>query len=1054
MTKVLNHDAGPGAKLVRRAKRPRIHRNRSALAISLVMAINLASMPMKAYLSESFPWNVDPQISAVPSNFTEFNVTALATLQEKYTASSLPAGSAFYLDTRHNVQVLRQVLRPHPPTPPQECLHEFLRGMPGTIYYGSAMRSLLCAFAAANRSIVDVDWAGRGTCTHTQMLGIKLGRQCIWLSVGDGLKRVNASGTYTLTYVLHIYSYPMWLWLKLGLRGALTTYVVHLMWRDYYRHYADLEHVLLVHGHRRDILRQNSWAYEVVMGDPTAIVLADKYVSTIFLLDIWISADTLGVAIVRSSQNEDIPLLLLSFLYLSRVVWIAYAAICFTAAVLKRRHKEHVFAQVDPTVLALVVALYGPLLTWLGSNVAFNLAVYQYLLECIVSNRDEAIEVFIVAVFYMLLMGSMPLMYGFGITYYRPIKVVPKRPTAYASFRYNNLKNRALFAVLRTGKYDHDGDLVALGGTLRAADCFLLCFYNDKLHEKIRLSPLQSLDCNCSNDALAIRDAPEPSRYVVNQIVRPLSQSFASPQLAKLRKPSQVNPGPAGLLVRQSFDVHWNKVSVVVSFIMYFNIIAMPMKAYLSEQLPWQGDATSDPVYANYSDYVATYMPEMQRRFNRSTLPRGTSYYVDSKYRTDVVRVALDMRYTTPTTNCIRFLLGLPGLIFYGGNMQQVVCEFAAANHRANNSQWASVGTCQYGKFLGTRVGQQCLWFSMGNDLLGTNDAGVYTLTFTFELPRYYTWLWIKFGYRCVVSFYVAWQMWASYYHHCAQLHATVASLGHSFPRPDSSWSYDIVIGDPTAIILLNPIVSVALTFDVWMSMEYTGIAMVRATQIVDWPTLFIAFLYFSRTVWFAYLALALTSRVLKLLHKEHLFTEVDATVVAISVAVYVIPVDYLQANSIIVEAYYWLFRIPSSRMHQDEQVDVLFGPANVYSAQTFNSFKARVVLHFVRCFIPIRPDTQAHGGTIYAAFETNAQYRKFPTISLRSTDCFVLCRRFGVAKHVVRLSLMSSLDPNYRTLKLEDRSKSMTHIFYRIELSADGILIVQQGISNTNWCN
>ncbi|KDO29692.1 hypothetical protein SPRG_05643 [Saprolegnia parasitica CBS 223.65] len=353
------------------------------------------------------------------------------------------------------------------------------------------------------------------------------------------------------------------------------------------------------------------------------------------------------------------------------------------------------------------------------------------------------------------------------------------------------------------------------------------------------------------------------------------------------------------------------------------------MKAYLTEQLPWQGDNTPYPVYDSYAAFSASYLAENQARFNRSTLLHQRSYFVDDASRTDVIRVALDMRRRTHN-NCIEFLLGLPGLIFYGGHMRDLLCNFAASPRGHNvtdDLRWHRRGVCQHGTFVGATVGQQCIWLTTGDDLTADDTLGVFTLTFIFQLPRFYVWLWVKFGYRCLISLYVVVQMWREYYRHCASLHTVVQRLGHTVPTPASTtWQYDLVMGDPTALILLDPIVSLAFTLDVWLSMEYMGIAMVRATQIVDLYTLFLAFTYFSRTVWFAYLALSVTSKVLKRYEKEHHFAGVDPTVVAISVAVYVIPVDYLQANTRIVDAYYWLFRIPSPRDTQDEQVDVLFG--------------------------------------------------------------------------------------------------------------------------------
>ncbi|EQC38892.1 hypothetical protein SDRG_03850 [Saprolegnia diclina VS20] len=554
---------GPTSELVRAAKKPpRFKRHRTALAISLIMLTNLASLPLKAYLSEPWPWDIDPNIPTLPSNFTAFNTSALARYQRLYNRISLPLGATFGVNTTHSVHVLRMTVQTAntPAMSADDCHRHFLVGLPGSIYFGESMRSLLCEFAATDHN--DTSWNHRGICGHTRMLTINLGEACIWLVAGDDMLGRDTTGTYTLYYVLRIYSYPEWLWLKLLYRLCLTCYVLLLLWRRYYGPYVQLERVLAVHGHRTDLKNAGAWRYVVVLGDPTALVLMNSNVAVAFLLDIWISSDTLGVAILQSSQNQDIPLLLISFLYLSRVVWIAYAAICLVSRWLKRCGNEHRFSQVDPTLLAVVVSIYGPLLTWLGSNVSFFLSTYSYLLECLLTDQDKAIEVFPVAVFYMVLMGSMPLLYGFGAPYLRPRKVAPLSRSFYTSWRNNNFKNRLLLAALGVHRWrkDDDDDLVSLGGTLysilelnpkyqaspaicsRAADVFLLCYENDVLQAKIRLSLMCSLDGAASRHHAAIPDAASPSRYIVNELKRPLAQTFASVTLGKPLRTSIASP--------------------------------------------------------------------------------------------------------------------------------------------------------------------------------------------------------------------------------------------------------------------------------------------------------------------------------------------------------------------------------------------------------------------------------------------------------------------------------------------------------------------------------
>ncbi|EQC38898.1 hypothetical protein SDRG_03856, partial [Saprolegnia diclina VS20] len=500
-------------------------------------------------------------------------------------------------------------------------------------------------------------------------------------------------------------------------------------------------------------------------------------------------------------------------------------------------------------------------------------------------------------------------------------------------------------------------------------------------------------------------------------------------------------PSSSELSAKLDFPVRWNKISVLISAAMLINIASMPLKAYLSEQVPWRASEAPEPVFANYSAFNAWYLASNQARFNRQTLAHASSYYVDDSTRTDVIRVALDMRTSQPESSCISFLLGLPGLIFYSGGFWNVLCSFEAIDHRnatlGDALRWDKVGACQYGKFASVLVGRQCVWLTTGNDLTGFDAPGVYTLTFTFQLGRFYNWLWCKFAYRVGLTCYVLRVMWRAYYRHCLHLARTLTTHGLQRRTPPCT-SFEIVVGDPTALVLLNPIVSTAFTLDIWFSMEYMGIAMVRATQFVDLYTLFLAFLYFSRTVWFAYLALAFTSRCLKRYHKEHWFVEVDPTIVAVCVAVYSIPVDYLQANTVVVYLYYYLFRLPSSTDMQDHQVDVLFGCVLLtlliaavpivygfararcsrkattsvpYASLDYNSVKNRLLFKLVRSITVRRGLVDESGGSLYAAFAHDARYKMHPTTSLRSVDCFVLTKARGRTTHLERLSLLSSLD-------------------------------------------
>ncbi|OQS04378.1 hypothetical protein THRCLA_20901 [Thraustotheca clavata] len=72
---------------------------------------------------------------------------------------------------------------------------------------------------------------------------------------------------------------------------------------------------------------------------------------------------------------------------------------------------------------------------------------------------------------------------------------------------------------------------------------------------------------------------------------------------------------------------------------------------------------------------------------------------------------------------------------------------------------------------------------------------------------------------------------------------------------------YEIVVGDPTSIIQLNPMVSALFIIDFWMSVDFVSRVLLHIEQL--------AYLYLSRTVWMAYGSLSVVSNLLKKMRRE-----------------------------------------------------------------------------------------------------------------------------------------------------------------------------------------
>ncbi|EQC40848.1 hypothetical protein SDRG_01915 [Saprolegnia diclina VS20] len=548
----------------------------------------------------------------------------------------------------------------------------------------------------------------------------------------------------------------------------------------------------------------------------------------------------------------------------------------------------------------------------------------------------------------------------------------------------------------------------------------------------------------------------------------------------------------------RAFSVKWNKVSLVTSLLMLLNIAAMPMKAYFSEEFPWQSDDGPVPVFGNLAADDPAYLALMQTLFNRVTLAGRPSFVYNATLRCDIFRGRLDLRHKRPVPldDCVSFYYGTPGLMFYAPSLLDALCPLAATDHRnatwPDEMTWQSHGGCEVVMLLGVHLSQGCLWLDVGDDLNnGTSPPtpGVFTLTYAFQRPKYFKWLWFKFVYRLGLIAYVVWVTYARYYAHCVALRAILVANGHRVPRPSPDWSYELLIGDPTALVLSDPIVCTLFFVDIWLSTGVAGVALSRAMQVEDFYYTFLSLLYLSRMVWLAYLALCLLSKVLKRYHKENYFRELDKTLVAIGIFLSFIPFTYVQANTPMVHVYLWLSWLLPTKDPRT-QIDVTLGGglftlliANFpvifglvsqrfprrhhrvatqrtrFASQTFNGFKARVILYLARYCAPKQRNVVESGGSIYAALAADACYKQCPTMGLRSVDCFLLCKRQGIPRHMIRLSLASSLDRNLLNPALaitEDTAKAGTTVFGHINSVALGpqsrTFTLQRGSVQSAW--
>ncbi|EQC36340.1 hypothetical protein SDRG_06445 [Saprolegnia diclina VS20] len=235
-------------------------------------------------------------------------------------------------------------------------------------------------------------------------------------------------------------------------------------------------------------------------------------------------------------------------------VWFAFWALCLASYGLKRWHKEHLFATIDPTMLSITVMVYGPLLTWTSAHLPPFTRFYQWTLTFGIPRDaiDEAIEATLACIVYVGTIASLPLLYGFA----SPVlhRAAPLRfgavhaPRDYASFRYNHVKNRILLSFLQRRQPQDK----AIGGTVhavmdkhprlrrspnissRATDCFVTCYCDGQPQEQLRVSLLCDLDLRDNDVDAVIVHGAVLSEFVINVL-----------REAPLSVQPVIGPGPA-----------------------------------------------------------------------------------------------------------------------------------------------------------------------------------------------------------------------------------------------------------------------------------------------------------------------------------------------------------------------------------------------------------------------------------------------------------------------------------------------------------------------------
>ncbi|OQS02477.1 hypothetical protein THRCLA_05145 [Thraustotheca clavata] len=292
-----------------------------------------------------------------------------------------------------------------------------------------------------------------------KFLIINIGQQCVWINNCNQLDGTNGTGIFTITYAQNLYPFTS---LLLVYRVVLTVYICVLMWTNYYRHYYLLVLQLNLGGHRNE-LDQIELDYELVIENPTAMILINTWMSVAFLVDVLISVDTTTSVLVF--QRDDLVQLFLALMYSSRTIGLYCIRSNKPNIVLPEKVKRN-FSELDSTVVAMVVTIYAPFFVWVCGSTQCSLQTSHYLLECAIFPQHQvsrSIDICLVLVKPFITIGSIPVVFGLCAV----SDVLGKlHHIPYEIFRYNNIKDRALLTLAGAKNYNKDKTSKSLGGTL------------------------------------------------------------------------------------------------------------------------------------------------------------------------------------------------------------------------------------------------------------------------------------------------------------------------------------------------------------------------------------------------------------------------------------------------------------------------------------------------------------------------------------------------------------------------------------------------------------
>ncbi|KAF0712961.1 hypothetical protein As57867_004569, partial [Aphanomyces stellatus] len=154
--------------------------------------------------------------------------------------------------------------------------------------------------------------------------------------------------------------------------------------------------------------------------------------------------------------------------------------------------------------------------------------------------------------------------------------------------------------------------------------------------------------------------------------------------------------------------VRFNKASLVCASFFVANLVTEPMKAYVSEPLPWALNSTLLNENKTFDEFVYSTYLLFATKYNNHTLRPDTAVSQDKSANTILLRYNLTLP-SNQVDRCNAYQIQFPGAMLFGEGTVRFVCDFLAQN--ASTQLVMPRYMCQHHVLVGSFVtAESCLW--------------------------------------------------------------------------------------------------------------------------------------------------------------------------------------------------------------------------------------------------------------------------------------------------------------------------------------------------------